>query len=160
MLHFSCVTVIDDGSKALSGSIDGTFRVWNLDTSAHMKQDRSRSHVSGITVTPDGSRCVSASLDGTLKVWDCHTGKECYTLTGSQNCSIWARFPLQLWGNLTYSFKPVPDEEAFYDKLCFTITHVQKLVCYLLNKWVLVIENLTKFKICSTVWVNKENLRE
>ncbi|CAB4002467.1 WD-40 repeat [Paramuricea clavata] len=81
----SSVTVIDDGSKALSGSDDGTFRVWNLGTSVHMKQDRSRGHseeVSDIAVTRDGSRCVSASWDGTLKVWDCHAGKECFTLTG------------------------------------------------------------------------------
>jgi WD40 repeat protein len=91
MLHFSSVTVIDDGSKALSGSEDGTFRVWNLGTSAHMEQDRLRGHskqVSDIAVTSDGSRCVSASRDGTFKVWNCHTGKECFTLTGSQNFSI------------------------------------------------------------------------
>ena len=137
MVHFRSVTVIDDGSKALSGSKDGTFRVWNLDTSANMKQDRLRGHskkVHDIAVTSDGSRCVSTSWDGTFKVWNCHTGKECFTLTGSENFSIWAGFPLQLWENFTYSFKPVPDEEAFYDKLCLTITHVQKLVCYLLNK--------------------------
>ncbi len=77
------MTIISDGSKALSGSQDATFRVWDLNSSAYLKQDRSRGHlgVTDIAVTRDGSRCVSASNDGTLKICNCETVEECITLT-------------------------------------------------------------------------------
>ena len=85
LLHFRCVTIISDGSKALSGSDDKSFRVWDLNFSAYFKQDRSRGHLKDVTdiaVTRDGSRCVSASRDRTLKIWNCATAEECFTLTG------------------------------------------------------------------------------
>ena len=83
-LHFRCVTIISDGSKALSGSEDASFRVWDLNSSVYLKQDRSRGHLNDVTdiaVTRDGSRCVSAS-DRTLKIWNCETAEKCFTLTG------------------------------------------------------------------------------
>jgi WD40 repeat protein len=84
------VTIIADGSKALSGSQDKTFRVWDLNTSAYLKpQDRSRGHSEGvidIAVARDGSSCVSSSMDGTFKIWNCKTAQECFTLKGSQDC--------------------------------------------------------------------------
>ena len=81
------MTFAPDGCKALSGSQDKSFRVWDLDTSAYRKQDRSRGHSEGvidIAVSRDGSRCVSGSMDGTFKIWKCETSKECFTLKGSQ----------------------------------------------------------------------------
>ena len=84
-LHFRCVTIISDMLKALSGSADATFRVWDLNSSAYLKQDRLRSHLTDVTdiaVTRDGSRCVSASRDGSLKIWNCETAEECFTSTG------------------------------------------------------------------------------
>ena len=84
-LHFRCVTITSDGSKALSGSYDESLRVWDLNSSAYLKQDRSRGHlecVTDIAVTRDGSRCVSASRDGSLKIWNCETAEECFTLRG------------------------------------------------------------------------------
>ena len=85
-MHFSSLSITSDGFKAFSGSADGSFRVWDLGTSAHLKQDRSRGHsksVIDIAVTHDGSRCVSASLDDTFKVWKCESAEEgCFTLRG------------------------------------------------------------------------------
>ncbi len=89
MLHHRCVTTIPHGSKALSGSDDKSLRVWDLDTSADLKQDRSRGHLKDVTdiaVTCDGLTCVSASSDGIVKTWKCETSEECFTLRGSQNC--------------------------------------------------------------------------
>ena len=59
--------------------------MWDLNSSAYLKQDRSRGHlkrVTDIAVTSDGSRCVSASRDGSLKIWNCETAEECFTLRG------------------------------------------------------------------------------
>ena len=83
--HFRSVKILPDGTKALSGCQDKSFRVWDLDTSAYLKQDGSRGHsedVMDIAVTTDGSRCVSSSMDGTLKIWKCDTAEECFTLRG------------------------------------------------------------------------------
>ena len=85
---FRCVTITSDGSKALSASEDSSFRVWDLDTSAYLKQGRSRGHaedVIDIAMTSDGSRCVSSSMDGTFKIWKCQTAEECFTLRGNHN---------------------------------------------------------------------------
>ena len=79
------MAIMSDGSKALSGSQDESFRVWDLDTSAYLKQDGSRGHledVIDIAMTRDGSRCVSSSMDGTLKIWKCASAEECFTLRG------------------------------------------------------------------------------
>lgn len=83
--HFRSVKILPDGTKALSGCQDKSFRVWDLDTSAYLKQDGSRGHsedVMDIAVTNDGSRCVSSSMDGTLKIWKCDTAEECFNLRG------------------------------------------------------------------------------
>ena len=59
--------------------------MWDLNSSAYLKQDRSRGHLGGVTdiaVTRDGSRCVSASHDGIFKIWNCATAEECFTLRG------------------------------------------------------------------------------
>ncbi len=87
LLYFRYVTIISEGCKALSGSQDKSFRVWDLNTSAYLKQDRTRGHSEGIidiAVTRDGAKCVSGSMDGTFKVWKCETAEECFTLQGSQ----------------------------------------------------------------------------
>ena len=79
------MTIISDGSKALSGSDDRSCRVWDLNSSAYLKQVWSRGHlryITDIAVTRDGSRCVSASTDGSLKIWNCETVEECFTLRG------------------------------------------------------------------------------
>ena len=85
MEHFRSVKILPDGTKALSAGQDKSFRVWDLDTSAYVKQDGSRYHsedVMDIAVTNDGSRCVSSSMDGTLKIWKRDTAEECFTLRG------------------------------------------------------------------------------
>ena len=89
------MSITSDGFKALSGSSDGSFRVWDLDTSAHLKHDSSRGHsksIIDIAVTHDGSRCVTASFDGFFKVWKCENERECFTLKGINKIVYLSRF--------------------------------------------------------------------
>ena len=82
------MSINSDGSRALSGSQDKSFRVWDLDTSAYTKRERLRGHtddVIDIAMTSDGSRCVSSSKDGTVKIWECETAKERYALRGEKH---------------------------------------------------------------------------
>ncbi len=64
-----------DGRLAVSGSGDGTLKVWDLD-GAHegYTLQGHRDWISSLAVTLDGRRVVSASGDHTLNVWDLASG--------------------------------------------------------------------------------------
>ncbi|KAF8553717.1 WD40 repeat-like protein [Imleria badia] len=62
---------LPDGRRVVTGSDDGTVKVWNLErgdqegTSMKCKRD-----VFGLAVTRDGTRIISGDEDGSIKVWD------------------------------------------------------------------------------------------
>jgi hypothetical protein len=70
-----------DGRQALSGSVDNTMRLWNLESGkdqvfrGHLKQ------VWGVAFVPGGRYVLSASWDGTVKMWDANTSKEVYSFS-------------------------------------------------------------------------------
>jgi WD40 repeat protein len=77
------VAVTPDGLRAVSASVDGTLRFWDLETGRVLRILEGHSAwVSGVAVTPDGKRAVSASWDKTLRVWDLETGTTLRTLEG------------------------------------------------------------------------------
>lgn len=70
------------GGEAITSSMDGSIRVWDL---ASSKQKLKLTHdywVSDIAVSPDGTQLVSSSLDDTVRLWDLSAGKEIYRLPG------------------------------------------------------------------------------
>jgi WD40 repeat protein len=71
------VAVLPDGRRALSGSMDRTLRLWDLDTGAELRRFEGHSDpVRAVAVLPDGRRALSSSSDGTLRLWDLETGAE------------------------------------------------------------------------------------
>ena len=69
------VALCADGRRAVSGSEDGTLRVWNLDTGACLRVFEGHTWaVNSVALCADGRRAVSGSQDKTLRVWDLDTG--------------------------------------------------------------------------------------
>ena len=69
-----CVTTLPDG-RIVSGSIDGTLRVWDLNTGECLWELEGHSnYVTSVTALPDG-HIRSGSDDCTFRVWDVNSGK-------------------------------------------------------------------------------------
>jgi hypothetical protein len=77
------VAVVRDGRYAVSGSRDGTLKVWDLEQGEAIQTLEGHSGaVMAVALTPDGQRAVSGSGDKTLMVWDLERGETLHTLTG------------------------------------------------------------------------------
>jgi len=72
-----------DGRFALSGSLDNTARLWDIETGQEIHI--LTGHTAGIrnvAYSPDGKYLLTGSADKTARLWDAQTGQELYTLSG------------------------------------------------------------------------------
>jgi WD40 repeat protein/serine/threonine protein kinase len=75
-----------DGQRVVTGSWDGTAKVWDADSGKDLLTLKSNSEgIRGVAFSPDGTRIVTGSDDQTATVWDAATGNERFTLTGHTN---------------------------------------------------------------------------
>ncbi|KAJ1555786.1 hypothetical protein HK405_013091, partial [Cladochytrium tenue] len=74
-----------DGRRIVSGSNDGTARIWDAATGnqlAVLEGHESRSSVTAAAFSPDGWLVVTGSSDKTVRIWDSTTGLERAALEG------------------------------------------------------------------------------
>ncbi|MEH2295932.1 WD40 repeat domain-containing protein, partial [Nostoc sp.] len=77
------VAITPDGKKAVSGSLDKTLKLWDLETGKEISTLTGHNDsVYAVAIAPDGKKAVSASRDNTLKLWDLETGTQIFTLIG------------------------------------------------------------------------------
>jgi WD40 repeat protein len=70
------IALSPDGKKVASGSLDGTVKLWNIDTGRVIKTWTGHtSWVGSVSWSPDGGRVVSGSFDETFRVWNVESGK-------------------------------------------------------------------------------------
>ena len=68
------VCISPDRKVVLSGSFDGTLRVWNLETEHCIQLFGHTSWINGACLSPDARLAVSISNDKTLRFWDTTSG--------------------------------------------------------------------------------------
>ena len=77
------IAIAPEGRTALSGSDDGTLKLWDLANGKELRTLTGHSkEVTSVAIAPDGRTALSGSLDKTLKLWDLVSGKELRTFTG------------------------------------------------------------------------------
>jgi WD40 repeat protein len=66
-----------DGARIVTGSNDGTAKVWDAQSGAEVLTLKGHTNwVASASFSPDGARIVTASWDKTAKVWDSVPFKE------------------------------------------------------------------------------------
>jgi WD40 repeat protein/serine/threonine protein kinase len=72
-----------DGRFALSGSLDNTARLWDVETGREIHTLTGHTGwIRNVAYSPDGNYLLTGSTDNTARLWDAQTGQELYTLTG------------------------------------------------------------------------------
>ncbi len=77
------VSLSSDGTRALSGSLDRTVRVWDLSSGECLQVLEGHSgDVNSVSLSSDGTRALSGGGDRTVRVWDVSSGECLQVLEG------------------------------------------------------------------------------
>ncbi len=72
-----------DGQFALSGSCDGTLKLWEISSGREIRTFAGHpDEVNSVAFSPDGRYALSGSRDTTLKLWEVSTGQEVRSFAG------------------------------------------------------------------------------
>ena len=73
------ISVSPEGNLVITGSYDGTFKIWDISTGKCIYTNRERL-ISNMTpscvITSDGDKALTTSRENTLSLWELNTGQE------------------------------------------------------------------------------------
>lgn len=73
--YVNSVAFSPDGATLVSGSDDGTVRLWDVASGEARVLEGHDGYVNGVAFSPDGSQVASASDDYTVRLWDVASGE-------------------------------------------------------------------------------------
>jgi WD40 repeat protein len=77
----SSVAISPDGQTLISGSMDNTIKIWDLNRGEELRSfPRQPSIVESIAISPDGQTLASGGWGNIIKLWNLTTGQEIRTL--------------------------------------------------------------------------------
>ncbi len=83
------VAYLPDNQTILTGGVDNTIRLWNLQTGKEIRQFLGHTGaIWNIACSPDGSTFLSSSRDQTARLWDVATGKTLHCISAHTD-SVW-----------------------------------------------------------------------
>lgn len=87
------LAVSPDGTRVVSGALDGRVITWDLASRNRLFERREdRSQINSVNFSPDGKKLVTASSDRTIRVWDAATGASELLLSGHEDFAMWAAY--------------------------------------------------------------------
>ena len=72
-------------TRIISGSADGSLRIWDTATGKQLSRFDQGSPVTAVAVRPDGQAIASAGTAGTVRLWQTTDGKQLAELQGDLN---------------------------------------------------------------------------
>jgi WD40 repeat protein len=137
-----------NGNQLMSGSEDGTAKLWDLDTATCIHTFEHPAAVKAIAISHgDGSRLVTGGGDGVLKLWEMATGACVWTksahqsdissLSWSQSSNIFASSShdrtIKIWdlaGNCLHTIQEFIAESSF-----LALVIIVGIMKFFLNFW-------------------------
>ncbi|MBV9375428.1 MAG: hypothetical protein JO320_10290 [Alphaproteobacteria bacterium] len=83
------LAVLAEGRRALSGSENGTVRLWDLESGAELRRFEGHGDwVTSLAVLADGRRALSGSSDRTVRLWDLESGADLACFIGDDSIFV------------------------------------------------------------------------
>jgi hypothetical protein len=79
-------TITNDGRRVVSGSSDGTVRVWELKTGRELlvfDKHKGNTYVT-LAISPDDRWVLSGSTDGVIRLWELSSGREIHSFDAKE----------------------------------------------------------------------------
>jgi WD40 repeat protein len=84
------VALTQDGRRALSGSMDNTLKLWDLQTRQCLATLKGHTDtIYSVALAHDGRHALSGSMDSTLKLWDLES-RQCIATLEGHTAGVWS----------------------------------------------------------------------